>query len=158
MSTSPNATCAPAVEPLNAIDLNDYAQHILKLGDESEQQQNQQQRKCSMLPRMTEFLQDSLHPQDAKLAMEKMSTYLQTRVRNYTPTPSPLSKSSSCHPSIPHNALTSLYRAQQQQYQQYQQYQHQARFPRSDRYSKERMDECALTLSLLLASGRGPSH
>ena len=161
-ATIPSTSIHPVV-------LADYERHILDLGVLAE------------MPRVTDFLPNT---KDPDTAIQKMWDYLDTRVRNHVRTPSPLgrpvpaapmaqadpSADPSAYPSalptavafpvssvspipsthsrntsIPHNAFSSLY------------YQHQTPFGRRQRHSKERKDECALTMGLLLANAPGPN-
>ena len=160
-ATTPSTSIHPVV-------LSDYEGHILDLGVLAE------------MPRMTDFLPKT---NDPDMAIQKMWDYLDTRVRNHVRTPSPLGRPAPAAPtaltaptnpsadpsalptavvfpvssvssipsthslntSIPHNALSSLY------------YQHQTPLERRQRHSKERQDECALTMGLLLANAPGPN-
>jgi hypothetical protein len=149
---------------IHPVVLADYERHILDLGVLAE------------MPRMTDFLPNT---KDQDTAIQKMWDYLDTRVRNHVRTPSPLGRPApaaamaqadpsalptavafpvssvstiasapfipSLNTSIPHNAFSSLY------------YQHQTPLGRRQRHSKERKDDCALTMGLLLANSPGPN-
>ena len=160
-ATIPSSSIHPVV-------LADYERHILDLGVLAE------------MPRVTDFLPNT---KDPDTAIQKMWDYLDTRVRNHVRMPSPLGRPApaapmaqtdpSADPSalptavafpvssgsnfsstpsipslntfIPHNALSSLY------------YQHQTPLGRRQRHSKERKNDCALTMGLLLANAPGPN-
>jgi len=150
---------------IHTVALADYERHILDLGVLAE------------MPKVTDFLPNTKDTgKDTDMAIQKMWEYLDARVRNHVRTPSPLGRPApsasatlaapmaqagpsalptaaaftvcpftALNTSIPHNALSSLY------------YQHQTPLGRHQRHSKERKDECALTMGLLLANAPGPN-